>query len=476
MAKLEQAAELKIPAALAVDSVRYSMTDADARWRWAAHVSGRMLASAFAVAWEWENTALVSELVEYHCARGTFAHEPLGESGGWDGGVTTAVLVDTAAEEALAAGGEPVERPDPDDAGPAAATADGPHRRPDPRALPDPGAQPLRPDGDVGRPGLDDVAMTAPAHHLVLRFADLGVATYGSLRVVGQPERTVTWVVEEPLVLAALEELQGALPEPHGGESLADALDRALTSGPFAAPERELTLAYILGVLLISGARLAAARRVRRRSAPAAVRVPERPAGPDPVGSARRALAGPSREELVSARTAAITTKGTTAARIPWQLADISTLTDGVRLMELVDVLMAVPPNIAHTERTPARWPQRRGAAPLLVLDPRVPGQRPDSPLGSVLGRPSAESRLSRHFATVMSHRPVLPGAGSAVDLFRRTDADRAWLAGLLHADSEPAVVRRPRQRCRPCPRLRRPRGDPPRLHLRGAGRRRTGR
>ena len=31
---LEQAAELKIPAALAVDSVRYSMTDADARWRW----------------------------------------------------------------------------------------------------------------------------------------------------------------------------------------------------------------------------------------------------------------------------------------------------------------------------------------------------------------------------------------------------------------------------------------------------------
>jgi hypothetical protein len=109
MGKLEQAAELKIPAALAVDSVRYSMTDADARWRWAAHVSGRMLASAFAVAWEWENTALVSELVEYHCARGTFAHEPLGESGGWDGGVTTTVVVDTAAEEALAAGGEPVD-------------------------------------------------------------------------------------------------------------------------------------------------------------------------------------------------------------------------------------------------------------------------------------------------------------------------------------------------------------------------------
>lgn len=86
---------------------------------------------------------------------------------------------------------------------------------------------------------------------LVLRFADLGVATYASLRVVGRPDRTVTWVVEEPILLAAIEELQGALPDPQGGETLAEALDRALTSGPFASPDRELTLAYILGVLLI---------------------------------------------------------------------------------------------------------------------------------------------------------------------------------------------------------------------------------
>jgi len=267
---------------------------------------------------------------------------------------------------------------------------------------------------------------------LVLRFADLGVATYGSLRVVGQPERTVTWVVEEPLVLAALEELQAALPEPDGGESLADALDRALTSGPFASPERELTLAYILGVLLISMPAWQLLGDCLADPRPLLYVSPSARLARIPWGLLAVPLAGPSREELVSARMAAITTRGTTAARIPWQLADISTLTDGVRLMELVDVLMAVPPNIAHAERAATRWPERRGAAPLLVLDPRVPGQRPDSPLGSVLGRPSAESRLSRHFATVMGDRPVLPGAGSAVDLFRRTDADRAWLAGLL--------------------------------------------
>ncbi|WP_158018630.1 hypothetical protein [Mycobacterium basiliense] len=76
MAKLEQSADLKIPAALAVDSVRYSIADADARSRWANHVSAPILAGAFAVAWEWENTELVSELIEYHSARGTFNAVP----------------------------------------------------------------------------------------------------------------------------------------------------------------------------------------------------------------------------------------------------------------------------------------------------------------------------------------------------------------------------------------------------------------
>jgi len=87
---------------------------------------------------------------------------------------------------------------------------------------------------------------------LVLRFADVGIATYASLRVVGQPSRTVTWVVEEPILLAALQELDDALPEPRATESRRDAVERALARGPFAAPGSELTLAYILGTLLIA--------------------------------------------------------------------------------------------------------------------------------------------------------------------------------------------------------------------------------
>jgi len=106
MTKLEQAAELKVPAALAVDSVRYSIADADARSRWATSVSAPILAGAFAVAWEWENTELISELVEYHSARGTFDIEPhRSTSGEWASTATVPVLIDDA--EALAAAGPP---------------------------------------------------------------------------------------------------------------------------------------------------------------------------------------------------------------------------------------------------------------------------------------------------------------------------------------------------------------------------------
>ncbi|MGD1256312.1 hypothetical protein ACKUT9_18960 [Mycobacterium seoulense] len=113
MTKLQQAAELKVPAALAVDSVRYAIADADARSRWATGVSARVLAGAFAVAWEWENTELISELVEYHSARGTFdsgGERP--QSGEWASTATAQVPVDTELEPApaLAAAGSPAPR------------------------------------------------------------------------------------------------------------------------------------------------------------------------------------------------------------------------------------------------------------------------------------------------------------------------------------------------------------------------------
>ncbi len=107
-AKFEQAADLKVPAALAVDSVRHAIFDADARMRWARFVSARILAGAFAVAWDWGNTELLSELVEYHAARGAFSAEPTdGGSGGWTGAATATVPVEADDEYALVAAGSP---------------------------------------------------------------------------------------------------------------------------------------------------------------------------------------------------------------------------------------------------------------------------------------------------------------------------------------------------------------------------------
>ncbi|MGO8848450.1 CHAT domain-containing protein [Mycobacterium sp.] len=267
---------------------------------------------------------------------------------------------------------------------------------------------------------------------LVLRYADVGIATYASLRIVGQTSRTVTWVIEEPILLATLRELADALPEPHGSENRRDAIERALTRGPFSQPDTELTLAYILGVLLIGTAGwqlltecVASPRAVLFVSPTARLaRVP--------WGLLAVPKSGPSKEELVRARQEAITASGRVAARIPWQLTDISDHTDGHRLMELVDVMMAAPQNIVHSPRAPAGWDSRRDNPPVLVLDPRVPGQLPDSALGSVLGRPSAQAPLVRHYAELMRRRPVLPDADDAVELFRRREADRTWLAEVL--------------------------------------------
>ncbi len=231
---------------------------------------------------------------------------------------------------------------------------------------------------------------------LVLRFADVGVATYASLRVVGQSARTVTWVVEEPTLTAAVERLGAALPDPHGSETQRDAVERAVATGPFASPAAELEIVRELGSQLLS----AQAWQLLT----------------DCVASPRAAL---------------FISPSSRLARVPWAALAMPG-EDDFRLIELVDVLMAAPPNIVNASRTSFEWEGRRDGPRLLILDPRVPGQRPDSPLGSVLGRPSAETPLARHFGDLMQRRPVLPDVATAAELFRRTDAGRGWLAGLL--------------------------------------------
>jgi hypothetical protein len=241
-----------------------------------------------------------------------------------------------------------------------------------------------------------DVAVT-----LVLRFADVGIATYASLRVVGEPARTVTWVVAEPDLVAALDQLSTALPDPRVSETRRDAVERAIATGPFATPATERAIARTLGAQLL-------------------------------VPAAWQLLI----DCVASPRAALFVSPSARLARVPWGLLAMPN-DDGHRLLELVDVLMAAPSNIIHSARTSAGWGDRRDGPPLLILDPRVPGQRPDSALGSVLGRLSAETSLAQHFTELMQRRSVLPDASSAVELFRRTDADRPWLGRQL--DRQPS-------------------------------------
>jgi len=247
------------------------------------------------------------------------------------------------------------------------------------------------------------VAVSGQRQTLVLRFADVGGATYASLRVVGQPARTVTWVVEEPTLTAAVERLAAALPDPHGSETQRDAVERAVATGPFASPGAELEIVRELGAQLLSA-------------------------------KAWQLLADCLRGCGASPRAALFISPSSRLARVPWAALAMpgEPGEDDLRLIELVDVLMAAPPNIVNASRTSFEWEGRRDGPRLLILDPRVPGQRPDSPLGSVLGRPSAQTPLARHFGDLMQRRPVLPDAATAVELFRRTDAGRGWLAGLL--------------------------------------------
>ena len=139
------------------------------------------------------NTELVSELVEYHSARGSFSTEPYEQAADWTEVATAAVPVDTVDEYALVAAGSA-------SSGGGALTRLGPL----PPLQMDPTTAPImsryralaceryRCEVTADERCLVDVAVT-----LVLRFADVGIATYASLRVVGQPARTVTWAVQE---------------------------------------------------------------------------------------------------------------------------------------------------------------------------------------------------------------------------------------------------------------------------------------
>ncbi|MFE7401578.1 hypothetical protein ACFU9V_34400, partial [Streptomyces sp. NPDC057557] len=68
----------------------------------------------------------------------------------------------------------------------------------------------------------------------------------------------------------------------------------------------------------------------------------------------------------------------------------------------------------------------------VLVLDPRVPGFRADSSLGSVLGPPGSDPELLSFVRSRLDTGAVVPSVATPAEAFRRSDLDRDWLSGVL--------------------------------------------
>ncbi|KUF19086.1 hypothetical protein AT728_08300 [Streptomyces silvensis] len=213
---------------------------------------------------------------------------------------------------------------------------------------------------------------------------------------------------------AAVRELAAALPGADGAGMGAEGVRRAFTSGALADRAAERRLARLLAEALWPEGLTAQIRQVTERADRPLIRVQPSPR----------------------------------VAQVPWELLAVD---DDVRLVELADVVTTAPASLRRSRPGEARPGEVRpagagapvsGASPVpgevgpvvLVLDPRVPGFRADSPLGSVLGPPGSDPELLSFVRRRLDAGAVVPDVATPEEALRRTDLDRDWLGGALRA------------------------------------------
>ncbi|MGP4114833.1 CHAT domain-containing protein [Streptomyces sp. 4N509B] len=241
----------------------------------------------------------------------------------------------------------------------------------------------------------------------LLRFADAGhlFATWRWTDDLASPGAAVT----EPGVVAdAVAELAAALPSPENPVA-------ALTGGAFASYDAELALGRHLTRALLPPGLAMQLDELHGRGVRPRLRIQPSPS----------------------------------VAQVPWEL--LATDPEDIRLVEIADLSVLAPASVVHAAgRTPSDWHADRALPVVAVLDPRVPGFRADSRLGSVLGRMTPEAPLARRVAEHARLRRLRPtldaetsdgsdaetpdGSDAALAAFRRTDLDRDWLAAALDA------------------------------------------
>jgi hypothetical protein len=119
-------------------------------------------------------------------------------------------------------------------------------------------------------------------------------------------------------------------------------------------------------------------------------------------------------------------------AQVPWELLAPDPC---LRLLDIADLSQLAPAGLVRAPgRTARTWAATRDLPVVAVLDPRIPGFRADSALGSVLGRMSARAPLGERVERYLRRDRLRPAVSDPVEAFRRDDLDRTWLSRTLRA------------------------------------------
>ncbi|GGL45043.1 CHAT domain-containing protein [Nocardia jinanensis] len=228
---------------------------------------------------------------------------------------------------------------------------------------------------------------------VLVRMADAG-DVYVSWRWLGYDAAPGVTALPGADIDTVVRELAAALPDPN----IAGGLERTLTTAAFAAPDTEYLLARDLSRALL----------------------------PYDLAGQLHTLYNQGIRPLIRLQ------PSPRVAQVPWEILAPA---PELRLIDIADIGLLAPAGIVHAPtRTARSWADTRELPVVAVLDPRVPGFRADSELGSVLGRMTRPTPLTERIADHIAADRIRPEVTEPTEIFRRTDLDREWLSRMLRA------------------------------------------
>ncbi|MFF0095904.1 hypothetical protein ACFYSF_39135 [Streptomyces canus] len=408
---VDNALSLALPAALALEAARYGFATAHARSQWL-ELADDAMQLVFRLAIRRQDQGLLFELVEHRCAGALLALDrtpaaPSAEAGGDAGefGESVSVFPSAAmkvyghADGPTRLGGVAAD----------AAASVGLRVAPPPK---------VRMSQESGRVALQEYIAAAEFryHRRIVDEEEVPFWITDALtsrpvvqvRLADAGDLFMTWTwaggargfgtghgpADE--VDRAVRALAAALPGPG---TAAEGMRHAFASGAMTDPRNEHALARELAEVMWPEGLTAQIRQVSARAGRPLVRIQPSPR----------------------------------VAQVPWELLAVDAESD-VRLVDLADVVTTAPTSLRRPDPKPSPRPapDTDNDTVVLVLDPRIPGFRADSPLGSVLGPPGSDPELLAFVQNRLDAGAVVPSVATPAEAFRRTDLDRAWLSGAL--------------------------------------------